>query len=48
MTTGAGFVRETVTATREVRYWRHSNHPLSFHYCSTYVLQLPHLPFLLH
>jgi len=36
MTTGAGFVRETVTATREVRYWRHSNHPLSFHYTAVH------------
>jgi hypothetical protein len=31
MTTGAaGFVRETVNATREVHYWRHWKHHLSF------------------
>jgi len=37
MTTGAaGFVRETVNATREVHYWRHWKHPLSFHYTAVH------------
>jgi hypothetical protein len=45
MTTGAaGFVRETVNATREVHYWRHWKHHLSFSTLQ-YILRSQHFLF---